>query len=90
MAVLSCSPVSESVGRGIASFEGNGVIKSCQLALERGRKSVSVTQKIYVSKNRNFIILEKQIFTNFHPLKFKSLNNVNYHLVENVRINVTR
>ena len=26
------------------SFEGNGVIKSCQLALESGRKSMGVTQ----------------------------------------------
>ena len=26
------------------SFEGNGVIKNCQLALERGRKSINLTQ----------------------------------------------
>ena len=28
------------------SFEGNRVIKNCQLALERGRKSISVTQSL--------------------------------------------
>ena len=30
----------------LPSFEGNGVFKKCQLALERGRKLISVTQKI--------------------------------------------
>ena len=35
------------------SFEGNGFIKSCQLALERGKKLIRVTQKCF---NNSFLL----------------------------------
>ena len=32
-------------------FEGNGVIKNYQLPLERGRKSISVTQCLFLTED---------------------------------------
>ena len=48
-----------------ASFEGNGVIKNCQLDLERGRKLISITR--YCLFNFYFYIRHTVVVVKLKP-----------------------
>ena len=39
----------------VSSIEGHGVVKNCQLALERGRKSISVKQNIFLPSIKDLV-----------------------------------